>query len=105
MDAEAEAEAEGQMGAPVGRQSIFVGSQQSIGGLGGLDGLDGLDGLEGRPDIDAVEEGQMGAFTVEQSIRFGSQQGTEFCVGFALADPEKEGRRVYADVMEAEGHM
>jgi hypothetical protein len=84
-----EAEAEGQIGAPVG-QSIFVGSQQSIGGNGCIDG---------RPDIDAVDEGQA------QSIRFGSQQGTAFCVGFALGDPEKEGRRVYADVMEAEGQI
>ncbi len=89
-----DAEAEGQMGAPVG-QSIFVGSQQFIGGI------------DGRLDIDAVEavEVQMGMFTVEQSTREGSQHGAGYCVGFALIEPEKDGRGVDAGVLETEGQI
>ena len=86
-----DAEAEGQMGAPDG-QSIFVGSQQFIGGI------------DGRLDMEAVEV-QMGMFTVEQSTRKGSQHGAGYCVGFALIDPEKDGRDVDTGVLETDGQI
>lgn len=76
------------MAVPAG-QSIFIGSQQSVGG-------------RGRPVIDALIDGQMGCDALH-CMRVGSQQGTGFSVGLAVIDPENDGREVGAAVMEAEG--
>lgn len=95
---------------------INRGSQHASGGIDGSpvpppgeqigtkSGQGNFAGSQQVPVGSGVIDGQIGCEDVH-CVRVGSQHGTEFCVGFALMDSEKDGRGVDAEVMEAEGQI